>query len=754
MNNIKKITKCLLGQFTILLIAQSAFGQALFTPQFQPKLTISRAMGSITIDGKLSDPGWKNAAELSNFVERYPGENIKPEVPTRGMVTYDENNLYAAFICYDDPGSVRSTMCQRDQFSGDDAVCLLLDTYNEGAWAYELFVNPYGIQKDKLWTKIAGEDAGYDFIWKSAAIVTDSGYQVEIAIPFQSLRFPDKEDQIWKMDFWRDRPRESFKQYSWAAYDRNDQCWVCQWGTVDGIRNIHPGSKGIEILPALVASQSGNLVPVNRFKNEKTKAEPSIGGKYTISSDITTEVAVNPDFSQIESDAAQIDVNTTIALFYPERRPYFQEGSDLFRTLFNSFYTRTISDPQFTAKLTARKESFSLGYLSAYDQNTPYMIPLDHSSILFNSGKSVVNVVRGLKTFGNNSQAGFIITDRRFDHDGSGTVMALDDNIRLSNNYSIDGQYIITHTKEPNDSALTADYAGINFDQGKHTAAFNGESYWGTAFISRLKRDARNWNFMLDYNQVSPAYRTETGYDPLVNYRHFDASSGYNIYFAKGIFERITPEIYAEKRWSFGGDKIREYINFGMEGQIRYAQTYFNVNRHLGSEIWIGKEYKNLWMNELHVGSTLNSQIAYDIQFDYGRDIARWKNVLGNATSIGAALSLKPLNRLIIEPTFNFLKSDEVGTGEKLYRGYITRVRTQFQATREFSVRAIVQYDDFQKSWDFDPLMTFRLNSFSVFYLGSAHNYLNIPGETDNQNHWRLNSRQYFLKLQYLFQPS
>ena len=217
---------------------------------------------------------------------------------------------------------------------------------------------------------------------------------------------------------------------------------------------------------------------------------------------------MNPDFSQIEADAAQIAVNSTVSLMYPERRPFFQEGSDIFRTLFNSFYTRSVNDPEVAAKLTARMGKTTIGYVGARDMNTPYMIPLEEYNLLLNTGKSTVNALRGMQSFGADSRIGVLLSDRRFEHNGSGSVAAVDGDIRLSKNYSIDGQYIITHTSEPQDSARTARYGASHFDGGKHTIAFDGESYTGTAFIQRFKREARHWGFVLDYNQVSPSYRS------------------------------------------------------------------------------------------------------------------------------------------------------------------------------------------------------------------------------------------------------
>jgi len=752
---------CLLPIIVGLVLSSSlAFASTPFQPMFHPTLEIEKSTGAIKIDGNLNDPGWKSAGRVSNFVERSPGDNTEPEVETEAFITYDDHNLYVAFVCYDDPATIRATMCQRDRFNGDDAVCLLVDTYRDASWAYEFFVNPYGIQKDKLWTSVGGEgggyeDIGYDLIWESAARITPSGYQVEMAIPFSSLRFPNQDAQTWKVDFWRNRPRESLKQYSWAANDRNEQCWPCQWGTVEGIKNVHPG-KGIEILPTILAYQSGNLHHFGerdvRFRNSNPDGEFSLGGKYSVSSDVTVEASINPDFSQIEADAAQIDVNSTIALYYPERRPFFQEGSDIFRTLFNSFYSRTINDPAFTTKLTGRMGRTSVGFLAAHDENTPYVIPLEERSLVINSGRSTVNILRGSRTFGDNSMIGFIITDRRLDGDGSGTIAALDGRIRLSKNYSVDGQFIASHTKEPQDTSLTSGLISFQFDNGKHTAAFDGESFYGSAFITRLNRDARNWNFFVDYNQVSPTYRTETGYDPWIDYRNLTLWTGYNIYPESGIFEWITPQAHTYRRWNFNGGRKIEENNLGINGRIRVAQTHFGANFSRNYESWAGREFDNLWMIDLDLGSRLSDHFGFDFNLHHGRSVARHELIKGNETSVYASLILKPVDRLVIEPNLSFSQSHTVDTGEDIFYGYITRVRIQYQANRELSFRLVVQYNDFSQTWEVDPLLTYRVSPFSVLYIGSTYDYGNMTIDPGVQSQWKMTSRQFFMKLQYLFQ--
>jgi len=508
-------------------------------------------------------------------------------------------------------------------------------------------------------------------------------------------------------------------------------------------------------LPTLIANQAGNLAePGNlnsNFKNDDANVEISFGGKYPLSSDITLEATYNPDFSQIEADATQIDVNSTISLLYPERRPFFQEGSDIFRTIFNSFYTRTVNDPQFALKLTGRISRYSIGFLSAFDENTPYMIPLEERGILVNTGKSYVNILRGIRAFGNDNHLGFIITDRRFDGDGYGTVFGVDGDIRLSQKYSIVGQFIISQTKEQADSSLSVGLEDITFDNDKYTAAFNGESYSGTAFITQFRRRARNWSFTVDYNQVAPSYRTETGYDPWNNYRNFSVWSNYNIYTQDGILERISPQVFLNNRWNYDNEKKWSNIDVSLHNNLRWAQAYFGISYQRGSEQWSDVEFNDLWNAEFYMGSQLSNAIGWDMNVNYGHGVARWLLEKGKEIWIHASLDLKPIDRLIIEPAVSYSKSENVNTGEELFKQYVGRTRIQFQANKNFSLRLVVQYNDFSENWDIDPLLTYRLSPFSVFYVGSTHDVSKLIDESDNQTGWKQSSRQFFLKIQYLF---
>ena len=735
-----------------------------YTPVYHPTLNAERVQGKISIDGDLSDTGWRNAAMAENFAEHQPGDQTEPPVKTEAFITYDSENLYVAFVCYDDPSKVRATLCERDKIFSDDNTVLLIDTYGDAAWAYELNVNPYGIQGDLLWSRNGGEDSGYDLIWESAGKVTDSGYQVEMAVPFASLRFPDKDVQTWKIDFWRNHPRDIRAQYSWAAYDRDEACWPCQWGTVTGIAGVRPG-RGIEIMPTVVGYQAGALTdaddPYSSFDNEDFDGDISLNGKYSITSDIVAEASYNPDFSQVEADAAQVDVNTNFALSFSERRPFFQEGSDLFRTIFDAVYTRSINDPDFTAKVTARKDRTSIAYLFAHDENSPVIIPSEESSEIFLAGKSTSNILRARQTFGENSQAGFLLTDRRFEDGGSGTVLSADGKFYLSKQYAVEWQAIGTHTAEPEDSVLTfdedePDFHNSTFDEGKYTSGFNGESFWGQALYVGLNRETRDSYVDISYLDRSPTYRAANGFQPKNDMKSARAYGQYVFRFDDGTLQRIIPSIMIGNAWNYAEERKERFVEISLEKLFNFAQTSMHSMYKRATERWSGIEFDDTWVLHTCLHSTPSKKIAFGGSVNYSHEAALSEDppVMERELFLSAWFDVRPTDRLFVENWYYYVKGDALETNEELYEGYILRTRWSLQLNKALSVRLVGQYDKFNESFDLDPLVSYRLSPFSVFYVGSTYDYCTYNGLGDfgTDKTTCLTSRQFFMKLQYLFQ--
>lgn len=732
-----------------------------FAPVFRPKLTASKAVGSIRIDGQIDDAGWTSSARATNFVEHYPGDQTKPAVATEVLITYDESSLYVAFICYDDPKSIRSSISERDNIANDDYVQLCLDTYGDAAWAYVLYVNPYGIQGDAMWANAGGEDDSYDLIWESAGIVTDTGYQVELAVPFSSLRFSHDNDQVWRVDFGRKHPREVQAEYSWAAYSRDENCWPCQWGTVDGISGVRPG-RGLEFTPALVAYQSGGLSETpdgtgsGEFVNHNPDGDLSLWARYGLSSEATVEMTVNPDFSQIEADAGQIDVNTTFALAYPERRPFFQEGSDIFRTPIRTFYTRAINDPEYAAKATLRSGRTSLGYLAARDKESYVYLPSEEQSFGVAAGASTSNVLRLRQAVAGGSQVGLVVTDQRFGSGWSNSTITHDGRFRLTPSVRAQYQIGLSHVREPNDAELSTEIPDSDLlwnDQ--FTRSLDGESFWGTQSLASIVWWTRGWNASLTYLDASPTFHHYLALIRQNHYRNLGSVIGYFHRPESGLFETINPHVRAESEWNWTG--TNKYITYELclWTRLRKAQASF-YSQYVGkSESFGGVDYDNTWYWYQDATMSLGDPIRLFVAVTYGHQIARRHNALGKILDLNVSLDIKPHDRLLLQQWLDHARAIRVDDAEELYDGYIYRTRLNYQVSRPLSARLVIEYDDFYKTWRADPLITYRLNPFSVLYVGMTSTYARLgsvapDGVLSYGN--RLSSRQVFLKLQYLFQ--
>jgi hypothetical protein len=310
----------------LLLFAGSSFADdnpdstSTFIPNIKPELNIPRlAAENIKINGDLSEYVWEKAALIDNFTEISPGDNIKPEQKTEGRVFYDEDYLYFGFTAYEsDMKSLRASMSDRDRMYADDWIGAFIDTYGGLKQGFEMYCNPKGIQGDLLWTT-NNEDSNFDIIYDSEAKIYNDKWTAEFRIPFKSLRFPETKEQIWRMHIIRNRPRGARQEIYWASVSRDDPNFMGQSGFLKGIKDVERG-KDIQFLPYILGTQGSSLEdpsnPDSEFKHDKVQGQIGINAKYGLSSTLTLDATLNPDFSQVEADAPQISINSPFALFY------------------------------------------------------------------------------------------------------------------------------------------------------------------------------------------------------------------------------------------------------------------------------------------------------------------------------------------------------------------------------------------------------------------------------------------------------
>jgi hypothetical protein len=711
---------------------------------------IQRAAGPIRIDGELGDAGWEGATRIDGFVEFQPRENVEPPVETETLVAYDDTHLYLAFIAHDpQPSQIRATLRARNQIWNDDFVGIVLDPRGDQTLGYMFFANPLGVQGDMQVTP-QGEDPSIDFIYETSGQITDDGYLVEMAIPFSSLRFPDREVQSWRISFVRNYPRSSRHMLSSSPFSQNNPCMLCQLGVMEGIEGIRAGGT-LEILPSLVASQAGrleNAADPHSFENDRITASPSLGAKYVFRSGWTAEATLNPDFSQVESDAAQVDVNTTFALFYPERRPFFQEGMDLFDTRMNVFYSRSINAPQAATKLSGRSGQTSFAYIGARDEHTPYILPFEERSVVLQAGRSFTNALRMRHNLYGDSYVGGMLTDRRMDGGGSGTTASVDAAFRFREVYRLSAHLVGSYTQEPEDSVLSARIPDLTFGRGSETysAKFDGESYAGLAGSIQLARNARNWSWNATYSEASPTYRADTGFQQRNDFRRLTGWTGYTFYPNRHGVERISPSLGGGSSWNFEGEGKEAWLSPGVSATLP-LQTNVGINSTFRQETFRGVELTGIRRHNLWLNSSFSDAMSVGFNVGTGSSVARTLATpeIGRGTDASVWATIKPMHRVVIEPSLTYAELDRAD-GERLYSGYIARTRINLQYNRELQFRTVLQYNDFAGRLDVEPLLVYQLNPFTMFYVGSTYGSRDFDGVG-----FRGTDRQYFAKFQYLF---
>ncbi|MXZ58008.1 MAG: carbohydrate binding family 9 domain-containing protein [Rhodothermaceae bacterium] len=727
-----------------------------FQPSFKPTLTVTRAKGVVRVDGQLDEDAWSDVVPISNFSEVFPNEQSRPPVELSGRVMYDDDYLYVGIIVVDDPSQIRANLSDRDEIWQDDYAGIVLDPNRDGQGMYFIAANPLGIQADTFISP-NNEDEGFDILFRSGGQITENGYQVEIAIPFKSLRFPSIDEQTWGITLWITRPRESRNQYSWAAIDQDNPCVSCQLGEINGIRGIRAG-RNLEILPSLTGGGVGALrdagEPASGFKNDRMTLEPSLNLKYGITSELTADVTVNPDFSQIESDEAQIDVNSTFALFFQERRPFFQEGSGLFDTDIQTVYTRSINDPIGAAKLTGRFGSVDVAYIGARDNNSPLLLPFEEESRVLEGGRSVSNILRVRHNFNNDSFVGALVTDRRLDEGGSGSTVSVDAAARILQKYTLSGQFVYSNSVESTDEELSKDVGDITFGKKGYTGALDGESFSGYAARVELDRGARYWSFEGGYEAISPTFRADNGFVRQNNDQSAYLWQGVTIYPEKvlGFVDRIRPNVLVGSSWNFDGLQKNFFFRSAVFVQLK-RQTNVQINWWYREENFAGTQFDGMTRLNAMVFSNFSKRISLGVEAGLGESIARFLDEpeIGNSLEVSAWGTLRPTQRMSIQPQFSYSRLSDKETSEEFFSGYIARTRVKYQFTRHFFLRTIVQYSDFSKSLEIDPLLTYKINAFTALHVGSTHDFDQFSRPQGAEKYFRQSSRQIFFKVQYLF---
>ena len=726
----------------------------------------SRTSTPPTVDGRLDDAVWQDAARITDFIQQQPLDGAPASEKSDVYIAYDSTNIYLAFHAhYEDPSIMRANRSDRDQAGrSDDVFSVYFDPFLDQQRAYVFSVNGYGVQDDSILGSRSGGggfgggggrggggfggvprgDSSWDALFTSGGQIVADGFTAELAIPFKSLRYPSRSGDIphtWGFQVVR-RIRDKDETVVWSPVSRDVAGFLPQMGVLAGMSGLST-SRNLELQPTFTGVQFGSLnTDTGRVVDGDPKPEGGVNVKYGVTSNLTADFTVNPDFSQIESDRPQVEVNQRFALFFPELRPFFLEGSEIFRIPgpFTVVHTRTIVDPLYGAKLTGKAGNTTLGVLYTNDE-APGNID-DRSDPAFEkSAQTFVGRVR--YDLYSESYIGAIMTDRQF-LDGSSRLFGVDSNFRVGN----------THTFAVR--AMGTDH--------REQEGLDNKGYF---YDVMLRKSGRNLSYTTATYGLSPDFKTDVGFVRRTDQRFSFGSINYQ-WWPQSWLISWGPSGRYSRNYSFDGVLQDEQTNVGLSFNFaKNISANADVSRDM--ERFEGVDFFKTRVNMfgrvntsrlLSIGGGFN--VGDQVYFDEANPF------LGRDRNLFMFLTLRPVSRFQSQININTSRfTDSMGffvpgvnegsvdENGQVFDVKILRALSTYQFSDRLLFRNIAEINTFDQTLGLNFLLTYRVNSGTAFYIGYDDRYQQREQFDDHEifpgSGYQQTNRAVFTKFQYLF---
>ncbi|NNF66511.1 MAG: carbohydrate binding family 9 domain-containing protein [Gammaproteobacteria bacterium] len=705
-------------------------------------------IGDIRIDGDTNDAAWRQGLTMELDFETRPGENTRPPVRTEVLLGENGSSLLVAFRAEDpDPKKIRAFLRDRDSAWNDDMVGIAIDTFNDEQFAFEFFVNSLGAQMDLTNDDInKNEDSSWDAIWDSAGRITDKGFEVEMSIPLQQLRFPrSTEAQTWGIDVLRFYPRAQRHRISNNPQDRNRDCYLCQLEKFKGFACAEPG-RNLVIAPTMTINRSETRTDTSEpLQSGNADIDPGLDLRWGITPDLTLTATLNPDFSQVEADVAQLSVNEQFELFFPEKRPFFLASADFFDTQINAVFTRTIADPDAGAKLIGKHGANNYGLFAARDSKTNLLFPgTEGSGTDTLSEANNVLVGRYRRDFGNQSAIGLLATGREGDN-YSNWLTGADGRYRFNETDSVSFQYLHSTTRYPESIATDNDQKRSLSDQ---------------ATLIRYDHRSRNWRRYLRYDQYGKDFRADLGFVTKVGFDRYVA--GLRRTFYPG--ESIT-------RMQVGGDWDISHTEDGRvlereiegsvwaEGPFQSFMEFGAVKRdRLYNEILFPESFAFFYGNIKPFGGQ-----RFELFSRFGRLIDFSNSRLADSLLIEPEFALNLGKHLEFRLRHSYQSLDSRDSDENIFTANLSDIRLTWQFDVRSFLRLVVQHQDIERNTllytdDVDGrdrslstqlLYSYKINPQTVLFIG----YSDAAEDGDRLTDFTTTNKTFFAKFGYAWLP-
>ncbi len=737
---------------TVLLFTGNASALRAEDPRAAPRqapIAVPKLAAPIRISGDLSDPGWASAAPVTEFFEVDPGDNTPPVVPTTAYLAWDDDFFYVGFRCGDpDPARIRAPYVDRDNvFTDQDLVAVLLDTRGDGRSAIQLRVNPRGIQADAVNTEAAGtEDYSPDFFYESAARIGPAGWTAEIRIPFSTLRYPNADPQTWGILLFRNYPRGDRRRMFSSPQPRGSSCFLCHQRRLEGLAGLPSGAHYVVAPFGTVRGQAASGVANGGLESGPVRADGGVDAKFVPGPDTAIDATLNPDFSQIESDVAQIRVNQRFALFYPEKRPFFLERVDLLQTPISAVYTRTITSPRWGARVTGESGSTSYTALVTQDRGGgSVVIPGPEFSMLApQDASSFAGIARVRQALGK-SFAGLLATDRETRDGSHNRVFGPDFQWRPGDADVVTGQLLISETRDPDLRP-----AGTGRATRKDVGSFLSWS-----------RTTRRFDSFAEYQDFGERFRADDGFVPQAGFRRAHGYAGWSFY-PSGLFWHVRPVVAAEYSAGPRGDLLfrQLFAGVGFDGKWR---SVGELNYRSDRVRTGGRVLERNQVTFLLDGSpsrfvphvALSGELGDEIDFEGHRP--------GTGGEVKAQVTLRLVDHLELrfDGDRSWVNVSRAGGARKrLFTADVARLKATWTFTARCFLRAIGQWVETRSDPDIgaasslrraggfetSALFGYRVNWQTVLFAGYGDDRaLSEKGDLERRG------RQFFLKLSWAF---
>ena len=679
------------------LLALPPAGDAFSGRNKQLDIHLPRIEAEVTIDGKLDEPAWQQAARLVDFTRYAPSDDAPADDSTEVLVWYSPTAIHFGIRAYAQPGTVRATLADRDKMFSDDYIGIFLGTFNDGRQATVFGVNPLGVQGDGILVETGAASSGFsglsvgreptdirpDYLFRSRGRVTDYGYEVEIRIPFKSLTFPPTDSQTWSLNVLRKVQSRGY-EYSWAPARRAAASYIGQHGHISGLTDLRRGVV-LDVNP--VATTHVNGAPgAAGYGYDADRPRLGANVRWGITNNLTLNGTVNPDFAEVESDAAQFVTDPRQALYIPEKRPFFLEGLEQFSTPSNLVYTRRILSPLGATKLTGKLAGTNVALLSAVD-DTPGSIS-GHDHPLF-------NILRLKRDLGSSSRLGVIMTDKE-DGEASNRVIGSDLRLVFTKAISAQLQGVVSRTARPYAPTITG-------------------PLWGAT----VARTGKMFNARYLLSGVGDDFRTSTGFISRAAVAHGLIDHSLTFFPGTGLIENASLDVLLDGTWQYsrflhGRDAIEKKLHFNTNyilkggwhvGASLLLETYgfdsayyanYAVERHRGSVVdttaFVGTPRIPNRDYVFSLDTPQFSHFSLNALFLWGQDenFFEWASADIGFYTLGA--NWNPTEHLRVQGSYNYQFYTRRTDGSTVGNGHIPRVKVEYQLTRSIFFRVVGQY--------------------------------------------------------------